>query len=351
MSSNEQGIANTGSPVTMQIFVKNLKGKTITIDAEPLDTLEILKTKIEKKEGIPADAPYAIIYRCMQLEDGRTLSYYNIQKYNTLHMVLRLRGMISTFKGKTNRLIDDPLFDYLMLPEEERLRANVPLHLLKEKAKKESNVFQTFHYEEKGEVLTDDHITLLSSFLDFMWNKTTTKDNSDRVDMRLSIETDIFKQLISIIDAVVPSEKSSESLVRKFYSLFLDVRGNHKGENKVALRMTKGPTDACIGFHCDGIYATSTTQIALNDPSEYKGGQLCFFVNDKVHFLTRPKGSIVQHPPKVLHGVTNLTEGTRKSFFILDKNNGLGEGEVITVTKDHVQKFMAVRLLKACSSL
>lgn len=264
-----------------------LTGKTITLEVAPTDLIENVKVKLQEKEGFPP-GQQRFIYASKQLEDGHTLAYYDIVKDATLHLVLRLRGMISIFSKSKD---EDPLEDFLMNPSVTSASATEELLvLLRRKAQsvKASNIADV-HFNPDCKIFSPAHLQLLCDFVDFLWTATTPSASDDggdgsansaatgpatgRVDMRAIISAGLLRTLLISLDRhhKASSAFRARSVVAKLAAL------HTCGRLKFPFRRTTGPTNACISFHLDGDCAAQTSQIPLNAETEYEGGRLCFF--------------------------------------------------------------------------
>ena len=174
----------------------------------------------------------------------------------------------------------------------------------------------------------------ICSFMDYVWNE-TQQSSKGCVDMRLVVPNHCF---IRLLGASTVKDVGCDQKCHQFLNELQSLHGTARPN--IVLRMTRGPTESCIHFHCDNPGSTCTLQMALNDPSEHIGGRLCFYVDNKMHILERPIASVVKHGNNFLHGVTNLVSGTRKSLFVLDESARLEKEGAIMISLSQLNRFI-----------
>ena len=291
----------------MQLFVKTLTGHTITLDVSVGATVMEMKLMLLRKVGVAMEQQ-SLIFSGRLLEDGRKLSYYSIQHEATIHMVLRLRGMISNFESDDG---DSAISRFLRDEEfsEETLKAELQ-DLAREKKASLTKTFWTTR------VALGSLYHVLIDFADKTFSK------FPRPDLKILFNT------VPAFSSACRSPLFFPRILKELSELHSSV-----GNVRFAIRRTM-PHDGVIGFHVDGSYATKTAHVSLNDDTEYEGGRWVFYSQGECQIAKRSRGTVTVHSRDILHAVTKLTSGTRYSLFVVNKHNTLGENVVRMEEKD-----------------
>ena len=300
----------------MQLFVKTLTGQTLTIDVEPKSTIFDVKLGIQRCNGCPPEQQ-RLIFAGKSLEDGLTLRYYGIQHEATLHIVLRLRGMISNFVSTPNEKLSPEWKNFLLGSREDM---PVDVSSLREIAKEKDASEMKSYFATTMKV--DALAPVLIDFMDKCYEENKRPD---------------LKILLADAEAFLETGLSIE--------IFKHLCKLHSSTNnvRIALRRTAAG-DGCIPFHCDGGYATRTIQLCLTSDTEYEGGRLIFYAQGKCHVPERKTGFVSIHDRDILHAVSRVTSGVRYSLFVVDKANTLGNN-VLRLNKEGVKEMIVTSTL------
>mmetsp|Transcript_15366 Transcript_15366/g.35174 ORF Transcript_15366/g.35174 Transcript_15366/m.35174 type:complete len:813 (+) Transcript_15366:321-2759(+) len=293
------------------------------------DSAGSLKLQICSMKDIKPDE-HRLVYRGSHLAgEDYSLAHFGIDDKSDVQLL-------------PNTKKPDALEEYLMMSAEERENAVEPIKALRKKARSEgASDFYTYKFVKLPDILHESQRTILCELLDFMWHNTAI-DGAIRTGMFLPILTDQLVAIVSSLDIGLDDKYKASKLIEKLKTRFYSVPGSESSTFKIVLSLTKGPSP-CANFECLQTDARSTSEVLLNSPEDYKGGEMAFFVNDEVDILPRAAGSLVQYPPKVLRGITSVVEGTRMSLLILDKDDAAGIDLPLTLTGDDVVSFLAHR--------
>lgn len=282
-----------------------------------------MKLLIQKAEGIPSDQQ-RLIFAGTLLEDGHTVGHYGIKHEYKLHLVLRLRGMISNFSEYDE---SDPLIAYLLkgdLGDEK-----IPVDILKRKRKKlEGSAVCGLKLVYTGSrILNDGQRKKLLGVANYVHAMQQSEGKSETILQDIKI---VFPR--GSINRITGT--NLEEVLRVYHDI------KNESALKFVVRRTSR-TNGCIPWHVDGGYSYCVVQYTLNDDSLYQGGRICYFTDDAGFFIpSRPAGAITVHV-KEMHAVSRLLSGVRYVLFVVDNSNGIGgeTANIVNLTKENVDQF------------
>lgn len=313
------------------IELRDIMGRKVCDVPLPFRTLLEFKVQVAIALKMKLNDPSEIrlVYKRKELQSCHDID----DDDNVVHVVLALRGRAMVPKNS----MEDPFLSSYYI-EAENLKEDV-ISSLRRKSKEEGvNVHQTYSYQQHPGIFKKCQRRVICNFMD------DVSEDIVRDTVHLEIGVDQLQYLLSAVDDDVCRGYKSTNIRPKMNEVFQGVYGCRL-EWKIILTTIWSSSEnklSAIDFHCQSMDNTSTSQITLN--SDYVGGTMYFFVNDKLQKIGKHPGSLVSYPPKVLSGVSEVTEGEMKFLRVVDKCNNLREEDIIIpVTWEQVMAFVNAR--------
>ena len=194
----------------MNVYIKSLTGRTVTLEVDPADSIGYVKQKYQDKEGVPPDQQH-IIFAGRQLKDSDTLSDYNIQNESILYVVLRLLGGMQVFvktptAGKTLRtLMVNPAESIEDLNTRYKKKEDIPPDqqriIFAGKQLKNIHTLEDYNIEKESTL----HLVIRSSYGKIIFIKTS--NDKILLDVRLTDTIQVVKQKIQEKEGILPSQQ------------------------------------------------------------------------------------------------------------------------------------------------
>ena len=330
----------------MRVYLRKQNGAKVTLEVEPNDSVDNFQSKIAASEGIPARRQ-TLVFDGRLVRAGQQLSDYNVQAESTFG--LGMNGFVGQSQFyKTLESENDLPTKFLMLQRLQRMEF-IQQHrreLVSQLA--ELNVLGDGRLELWQFDITKLQLRAVNDFADMLVNflQETCAPHEDipgvlegAFDFIVRIQPEQLQRVLQSVDKFAEQASEYRQDVHSPPLLVQRLLRTHPIGSRaaLALRLTGNSAGGCAKFYRDIGYGLKTVQMMLTDYNSYAGGDFVYFKNNRLHTPKRMAGTITRHGQRLLHGVSRLYAGTKKSLFVVNCTHSSRFNDVSQVPDDQVR--------------